>query len=275
LKEPFHSFKDNLFNDSAIAIPTPLDNTLPIPSETRSEALRHGWAWKIPLTSRYGNGYVYASDFVSPEDAEKELRDHLGPEADGVEARHLKMRVGRVSQHWRNNCLAIGLSQGFIEPLEATALMLIQYSVQHFIELHDKGTRPDQFRAEYNADVNTFFDGVRDYVVTHYQTNSRDDSPYWIANRENTHISDNLSAILHAWDEGLDFEATLTEHAQTLLYLRPSWYCILAGMGRFPGTLSRPAASVPVAPADQARAYCESMSEKFHGHREYLENGPV
>src|SRR5436190_1095597 len=105
-------------------MPTPIDND--IPSQTISTALKHGWRWKIPLTSRYGNGYVYSSAFCTADDAEHELREGLGVLDSETPARHLKMKIGRVTKHWNKNCLAVGLAQGFIEPLEATALLFIQ-----------------------------------------------------------------------------------------------------------------------------------------------------
>ncbi|WP_233514085.1 tryptophan 7-halogenase, partial [Micromonospora craterilacus] len=145
-------------------MPTALVETEDIPSETVSTALRHGWAWQIPLTSRHGNGYVYSSAFVSDDEAERELRAHLGAAAEGMEARRLRMRVGRVARHWSHNCVAIGLAQGFIEPLEATALMLIQLSVEQFIGALEAGNFGPRHREAYNRRVNEMFEGVRDYV---------------------------------------------------------------------------------------------------------------
>ena len=271
LGEPFISYKDNLFNDRAIAIPSRLDESEDIPSETTSTALRHGWVWKIPLSSRYGNGYVYASDFVSPEQAEVELRQHMGAAAHNSEARHLKMRVGRVERHWRNNCLAIGLSQGFIEPLEATALMLIQFSVERFIDLMEQGEFSRRHPAQFNRRINQMFEGVRDYVVCHYQLNTRSDSDYWRANREHHLISNRLASMLEVWDQGGDFEAELTSHGDALMYIRPSWYCLLAGMGRFPANLQALTQHQQrVLTAAQARAGVEGIAKRFYGHREYL-----
>jgi 2-polyprenyl-6-methoxyphenol hydroxylase-like FAD-dependent oxidoreductase len=106
LKTPFLSFSSNLFNDAAVAMPTPLGDD--IPSQTISTAMRHGWSWKIPLTERFGNGYVYSSSFCSAEEAERELREHLGLLDSDTPARHLKMKVGRVTKHWNRNCLAVG-----------------------------------------------------------------------------------------------------------------------------------------------------------------------
>src|SRR5207302_8133892 len=132
-----------------------------------------GWAWKIPLTSRYGNGYVYSTAFCSPDAAEHELRAHLGMLEDETPPRHLKMKIGRVTKDWNNNCLAVGLSQGFIEPLEATALLYIQRTVQQFVEIVESGDLSDNARTRFNDRVNQHFEGTRDYIVTHYKTNSR------------------------------------------------------------------------------------------------------
>src|SRR5262249_13351870 len=137
LKTPFVSFSNNLFNDAAVAVPSPIGTD--IPPQTISTALKHGWAWKIPLTQRYGNGYVYSSAFCSSDEAERELRTHLGLLDAKVEARHLKMKIGRVTKHWNRNCVAVGLSQGFIEPLEATALLFIQRTITSFVEALEAG----------------------------------------------------------------------------------------------------------------------------------------
>ncbi|MDR7336147.1 tryptophan 7-halogenase [Roseateles asaccharophilus] len=267
LGEPFHPYRDNLFNDRALAMPTPLATADDIPSETVSTALRHGWAWRIPLTSRYGNGYVYSSDFVSDDEAERELREHLGAAAGGVEARRLRMRVGRVKQHWRQNCVAIGLSQGFIEPLEATALMLIQLSVEQFIADLEGDHFGRARQAAYNERVNAMFEGVRDYVVAHYQLNTRRDTDYWRANRANRNISDRLASLLDVWDRGGDFEAELERHGAGLMYLRPSWYCLFAGMGRFPAELRAAPHAITAA---QARRRLHEMARAFRAHRSYL-----
>lgn len=264
LGEPFLPFADNLFNDRAVAMPTALVETEDIPSETVSTALRHGWAWQIPLTSRHGNGYVYSSAFVSDDEAERELRAHLGAAAEGMEARRLRMRVGRVARHWSHNCVAIGLAQGFIEPLEATALMLIQLSVEQFIGALEAGNFGPRHREAYNRRVNEMFEGVRDYVVAHYRLNTRDDTDYWRANRAHPQVSDRLASLLDVWDAGGDFEAELERHGPALMYLRPSWYALFAGMGRFPAELR---AAHGVVTAAQARGRLGRMAAAFVSHR--------
>jgi len=267
LGEPFHPYRENLFNDRAIAIPTALVEGEDIPCETVSTALRHGWAWQIPLTTRYGNGYVYSADFVSDDEAERELRDHVGPAAEGATARRLRMRVGCVKQHWRQNCIAIGLAQGFIEPLEATALMLIQFSVEQFIAALEQGSFQPLHRDAFNRRACEMFEGVRDYVVAHYQLNTRRDTDYWRANRANRNISDRLASLLDVWDRGGDFEAELERHGSALMYLRPSWYALFAGMGRFPAELRAAPQAINAA---RARERLNELAQAFGPHRSHL-----
>ena len=232
LKVPFVSFSENLFNDSAVAIPTDIETE--IPAETLSTALSNGWAWKIPLTNRFGNGYVFSSKYCSPDEAETELRSHLNILESDVEARHLKMKVGRVHETWAKNCVAVGLSQGFIEPLEATALQFVYSTIEQFSQALEEGNFSGKNRDEFNARMNANFEGVRDYIVLHYKTNSRSDSQYWIDNRENQKISDNLRAMIECWYAIEDTQEALTRLNIGSYYSQRSWTCLLAGVGVFP-----------------------------------------
>jgi glycine/D-amino acid oxidase-like deaminating enzyme len=232
LGTPFITFKNNLYNDSAIAIPTPMGDS--IPSQTLSKAMKHGWMWKIPLTSRYGNGYVYSADFVSPDEAEKELRATLGLLDDPTPARHLKMKVGRVTKHWNRNCVAVGLSQGFIEPLEATALLFIQRTVTTFVEFFEEGDMTEKAQERFNEKLNIHFEGTRDYIVTHYKTNSRTDTEYWRACAANMDLSDSLKQLYAMWMAGRSIAAEVGQQRIGKGYPIFSWYSIMSGMGIFP-----------------------------------------
>ena len=232
LKVRFLPFAENLFNDSAIAVPTEIDPNLP--SETISTALSNGWVWKIPLTNRFGNGYVYSSQYTTPDEAETELRTHLGILESDAEARHLKMKVGRTEQTWCNNCVAIGLSQGFIEPLEATALQFVYSTIDEFSTAFEEGDFTNQYQEDFNDRMNKNFEGIRDYIVLHYKANSRTDTQYWIDNRENQNLSDNLKEMLNVWYGIEDLEAALTRLNIGQYYSQRSWTCLLAGVGIFP-----------------------------------------
>jgi hypothetical protein len=230
---PFRSFAENLFNDSAVVLPTA--QVEQIGSETVSTALKYGWAWEIPLTHRIGNGYVYSSAYCSPDEAETELRGVLGLLDSDVEARHLKMKVGRVESHWHRNCLAVGLSQGFIEPLEATALNLVCNTVYGFMDTIDaESSFSGQGRHTFNERVSDSFEAVRDYIVAHYVLNSRQDTEYWIQNARNRNLSDTLQKILQMWTSGQNLSQEIERQKIRSSYTPRSWYCLLSGYGYYP-----------------------------------------
>jgi hypothetical protein len=270
LRVPFLGFADNLFNDAAIAMPSPIGER--IPSQTVSTALRHGWAWKIPLTSRYGNGYVYSSAFVSADEAERELREHLGMLDDPAEARHLKMKVGRVTRHWHRNCVAVGLSQGFIEPLEATALLFIQRTATNFVEAFERGDLSESAQDAFNDKLNAHFEGTRDYIVTHYKANSRTDTDYWRANSHNANLSDPLKQLLSLWMSGRGIANEVAAQKLGAGYPIFSWYSLLAGMGIFPEAeqLRPPTARERVYDMAGIDNLVERSALNFRDHREVL-----
>lgn len=242
LRTPFVSFSDNLFNDALVTLSSPIGTS--IPSETVATALSHGWTWKVPLTSGYGNGYVYSTQFCSSAEAETELRRHLGLLDSDTTARHLRMRIGRVTRHWNKNCLAVGLSQGFIEPLEATALLFIQQTAAAFAECLQRGDLSEAAQERFNQQLNEQFEGTRDYIVTHYKMSTREDTEYWRANAANRNLSDELLQLYSAWMSGRSIAADVREQAIGKGYPVFSWYSIMAGMGIFPdpGDLRSPTA---------------------------------
>ncbi len=270
LQVPFVSFAENLFNDAAIAVPTAIEPD--VPCETISTALSSGWVWKIPLTNRFGNGYVYSSKYLAADAAETELRTHLGILESDVETRHLKMRVGRVTETWRRNCVGIGLAQGFIEPLEATAIQFVYTTIDEFIKAFEEGGFSDKFRNDFNQRMNRNYEGIRDYIVLHYKTNSRTDSQYWIDNRENKHISDNLRHMLESWYNNQDTETELKRLDIGRFYSQVSWNCLLSGMGVFPpqASLAPAAEKNPQADLDYVDNFIKGCAMNFQPHQQIL-----
>ena len=232
LQVPFRSFSANLFNDSAVVLPMP--QVANIASQTVSTAMKYGWAWEIPLTHRIGNGYVYSSSFCSPDEAETELRGALGLLDSDTEARHLKMKVGQVKEHWHKNCLAIGLSQGFIEPLEATALNIVCSTVDDFIATVDVEGFDGPGCAGFNQRANEKFERIRDYIVAHYRLNSRNDTDYWRQNGANEYLSNTLKLILRCWAGCKNLTQEFEQQQISSSYGPMSWTCILAGHGIYP-----------------------------------------
>lgn len=229
----FESFSNNLFNDSAVVLPSKHTNSLEIKPQTVATAMKFGWRWEIPLTNRIGNGYVYSSAFCSDDQAEQELRSSIGLLDSDIQARHLKMRVGQVRQHWSKNCLGVGLSQGFIEPLEATALHLVQTTIEQFIGAIESGQNVDIVRDEFNRRIVHRFEGIRDYIVCHYKVNSRVDTDYWRSVREDVPISNSLESVLRVWDSGGDLSQEIDQQGIGAYYSSLSWHSLLAGYGRY------------------------------------------
>jgi len=232
---PFLPFGDTLFNDRAVVLPTPVAAEGPAPFTTAT-ALSAGWAWAISLTHRTGNGYVYASRYLSDDAAEAELRRHLGV-GDAVPARHLRMKVGRVATTWTGNCLAIGLAQGFLEPLEATALHLVQVTVEGFLGAWRDGGFGARHRDVFNAAIARRYDGIRDYLVAHYRMNRRTDSGYWRDNAANDRLSDSLKALMTCWFTGGDLVAEVERQDIARYYAPLSWGCLFAGYDTWPRRL--------------------------------------
>ncbi|HSQ99981.1 MAG TPA: tryptophan halogenase family protein [Sphingomicrobium sp.] len=234
LNEPHRSFDQNLFNDRAVVARTPIPET-GAEACTRSTAASAGWIWRIPLTNRIGNGYVYSSRYIDDEAAAQELRTHLGV-GEEVEVRTLKMKCGRVERSWVRNCLAVGLAQGFLEPLEATALHIVLATVNSFIEAFELDERD-----AFNAALARRYEGIRDYIVCHYRAALRRDTDYWRNAASMMALSDSLKDIITAWFTGADLERAVMQQGIADIYPPNSWHCMLAGYGNFPdASLLRP-----------------------------------
>ena len=178
LQVDYEDWSHQLFNDSAVAVQTAsVGSAAPF---TRSIAHPWGWQWRIPLQHRLGNGLVYSSRFVDDEQARQTLMSHLqGPPL--TQPRVLRFRPGQRQQTWRGNCVAVGLSSGFLEPLESTSIYLIQRAIIRLLQMFPgAGVAPadvDEFNRQTRADV----EHVRDFIVLHYRVTNRRDTPYWQA----------------------------------------------------------------------------------------------
>ncbi|MBC6417308.1 MAG: tryptophan 7-halogenase [Prochloron sp. SP5CPC1] len=234
LQEPFDSYSDSLFCDRAIAIPLSTSSEKEeINPYTTATALDSGWTWHTPLYNRSGNGYVYSSSFITPEAAEQEFRNHLGAAAEGVEARHIPIRVGKTRNAWVKNCVSIGLSSGFIEPLESIGIFLIEQGIQALVDnFPDKSFNPI-VRKRYNKFITYHYENIRDFIVLHYCTTQREDTPFWKANKYHPAIPENLQENLELFKAMLpNFD--LLERPP--LFGDYSYACILLEMKYLPET---------------------------------------
>ncbi|MCF2150819.1 tryptophan 7-halogenase [Desmonostoc muscorum LEGE 12446] len=170
---------------------------------TTATALTSGWVWNIPLYGRIGTGYVYSSEFLSEEKAEQEFRQHLGVAAQNCKASHIKMRVGRNRNSWVKNCVAIGLSSGFVEPLESTGIFFIQHGIEELLAHFPDKTFNEEFIKSYNKTIAECIDGVRNFLTLHYCASDRADTPFWKATKHKIVVPEELRERLRLWKNRL------------------------------------------------------------------------
>lgn len=194
----FVSYADCLANDRAMAVQVPHQGEVLEPG-TRSTALGAGWSWRVPLYNRVGTGYVFSSAHRTDEEARDEFMAHLGPAAEGLEPRVIPMRVGRNREAWVKNVIAVGLAGGFIEPLESTAIHMVDMSIRHLMRLFPDTSYPEPVRKRYNQRMERLYDEVRDFICLHYALGNRTDTQYWIDVREELSVPDSLAENLELW----------------------------------------------------------------------------
>lgn len=183
----FMPFDKHLANDRAWACRLPyIDREREMHNVTDCHALNNGWVWNIPLWNRIGTGYVYSTRFITPEDAQREFREHLAkkhsPEiAENAQMFEIKIKHGKRRRAWVNNVVGVGLSYGFVEPLESTGLLTTH---ENIIKLVDTLNRRNGFVSNmeiegFNFIVDREVTGFRDFVAMHYAYSQRRDTPYW------------------------------------------------------------------------------------------------
>jgi tryptophan halogenase len=176
LEAGFEDWSEWLQCDRAIAVPCARVD--PLVPQTRSIARKAGWQWRIPLQHRIGNGYVFSSSRISEDEAAATLLANLDGEA-MAEPRTIRFVTGRRRKTWIRNVVAIGLSSGFIEPLESTSIHLIQTGINRLLELLPAGQISDSTRDDYNRRSAFETEAVRDFIILHYHANQREGEPFW------------------------------------------------------------------------------------------------
>jgi tryptophan halogenase len=198
---PFRECGDVLFCDTALAIQVPYESeTSPIASHTISTAQSAGWIWDIGLPTRRGTGHVYSSRHISDDDAERELRAYIGPAGRGLPARKIAIRSGHRETFWKRNCVAVGLAAGFLEPLEASAIVLIELSAKLIAEQMPACREVmDIVAARFNATTHYRWGRIIDFLKLHYVLSQRSDTAFWRDNRARETIPDRLADLLLLW----------------------------------------------------------------------------
>lgn len=190
LLEPFISYSDMLPNNRAWATRVPyINDEVELEGYTNCTAIANGWCWNIPLFSRLGAGYVYSDKYITPDDAKEEFKQYLmsnkmtiprsKEDVEKLEFKDIKMRVGIHERTFVKNVVAIGLSAGFIEPLESNGLFSVHEFLFKLIDILQRGSISQFDRDMYNVSVKDLFDNFAKFVALHYALSHREDSDYW------------------------------------------------------------------------------------------------
>jgi hypothetical protein len=227
---PFVSARDVLFVDKAWAVQVPYpEETAPIASTTLATAQSSGWVWDIGLSTRRGVGYVYSSRHVSDEQALEELRGYLGGSAGELSFRNIGINSGYRRQYWTHNCVAVGLSAGFLEPLEASAIVMIELSAKAIANLLPGSREAMQYAARvFNETFRYRWERIVDFLKLHYVLSRRTDSPFWGDNRRGESVPDSLRAGLEYWREHSPWHDDFGQREE--VFSAASYQYILYGM---------------------------------------------
>jgi tryptophan 6-halogenase len=260
MQEPFIDMNDHLLCDSAVACPVPNDDErLGVEPFTSAIAMRAGWVWKTPLLGRFGTGYVYSSQFAGQDEAIADFCRLWGLDPDRTMLNKIRFRVGRNRRAWVRNCVGIGLSSCFLEPLESSGIYFIYAALyqlaKHFPDKRFEPVLTDRF----NREIDTMFDDTRDFIQAHFCLSPRDDTPFWRANKD-LRLADNLQEKIATYRAGLAVNPPITDESTYYgnfeaefrnFWTNGSYYCIFAGLGLLP---DHPLPSLTYKPESVARA---------------------
>lgn len=225
LKTSYEDWRHWLPCDRAFAVGS--DREPNPPSHTLATAHDAGWQWRIPLQNRTGNGHVFSSEYMSEDAARQILLDNINS-APHAEPLLLKFTAGKRKKTWNRNCVAIGLSGGFLEPLESTSIFLIQEVIMKLIEFFPDRNFPTPDTDEFNRQIDAKFEQIRNFIILHYKATQRDDTPFWNYCRTMS-VPDELAYRMQLFrDRGL------AVHSQSELFIETNWIAIYLGQGIIP-----------------------------------------
>lgn len=234
--------------DRALAVQT--ESTEPPRPYTRAIAHASGWQWKIPLQSRTGNGLVYSSRFCSDDDARATLLSNITGETI-TEPLQLKFKTGRRLNAWHKNCVAIGLSSGFVEPLESTSIHLIDTALVRLMRLFPFSGAMEPLAEQFNHETQVEWEAVRDFIILHYKQTQRDDSEFWNFYRT-MEIPDSLAHRIELFKENGYVWSDLAN-----LFRAHSWIQVMFGQGLFPDSCH---GASRILPPEALKAELEKLS---------------
>jgi hypothetical protein len=220
----WNSYSKYLKMNEAIAFQT--EDTDNYNTYTLARAMDYGWMWRIPVYGRWGNGYIFNNDYINAEQAKKEVEKLLGKEIEI--ARNIKFDPGSLDKVWIKNCLAVGLSANFVEPLEATS---IGTSInQMFLFMHYLSNYNDNDVEEYNSKVNSIMNNIRDFIFLHYMVD-KDNSQFW-KDIKKLPVPETLANNLEKWKYRLPINEDFAETNYFLFY-ESNYTSVLHGLNKF------------------------------------------
>lgn len=232
-KIPLVSKKNQLFIDSAIAAQVSYsESNSPIQSATLSTAKDSGWIWDIGLQNRRGVGYAYASEYIDDDKAAKTLQNYIfenNPSINEIDLRKITFEPGYRAKFWKNNCVAIGLSAGFVEPLEASSIAMVELSANMIAEQLPLSLHGMQFmERQFNETFLYRWERIIDFLKLHYVLSDREDSDFWRDNKKQSSISETLQSLLHKWQYIAPWHYDFDKEE---VFPAASYQYILCGMG--------------------------------------------
>ena len=231
----YEDWAEWLPTDRAIAVQTTA--TGPAVPYTRAIAHDAGWQWRIPLQHRLGNGIVYASDYLSDDEAQARLLGSVTGET-LIEPRVIRFRTGRRVKAWERNCVGLSLAGGFVEPLESTSIHLIMIALTRLLQLFPFDGVSEAAAARFNDMARREIEGVRDFIILHYTLNQRDE-PFWQRMRDMP-LPDSLAARIALFREGAQ-----AFQASDELFTITSWVQVMLGQKLTPRAHNRVARMMP------------------------------
>jgi tryptophan halogenase len=265
LKAGYEEWTHWLPCDRAIALPCA--GTGPLTPYTRATARESGWMWRIPLQHRVGNGHVYSSAFIADDEAESALIAQLeSPPL--AEPNRLRFTTGKRRRQWVKNCVAIGLSAGFLEPLESTSIHLIQLAIGHLIDLLPDRSWDRLDAEEFNRVMDLEYERVRDFLILHYCATERDDTPFW-----NHCRTMELPESVHYKMELFRERGHVVNYREGM-FLEPSWIAVYLGQNVVPRRFDPLSEALPVSRLQTEMSRigeaCRSAAQRMPLHEEFL-----
>ncbi|WP_163937417.1 tryptophan halogenase family protein [Paraferrimonas sp. SM1919] len=223
LKQGFESYANWLPTDRAIALPSKA--LAPLPNYTESTVHQAGWMWQIPLQHRTGNGIIYSSKHMDDEQALQTLLNKVGEQNVIGKPNFIKFTPGRTAKQWHKNCIAIGLSSGFLEPLESTSIHLVQSAILRLLKLFPRDNNYQLLQEEYNQQSQIEFEHIRDFIILHYHLNQRTE-PMWQA-CQNMAIPTALAHKIALYQASGEIHGSSED-----LFSLPAWLQVIAGQSQ-------------------------------------------